>query len=68
MTRIIEKHRCIEGPDPTTISGRVLIVHDRKGKLIGCADPFPGGRPVNRWRQEKLIKEAAKQIIEIAKN
>lgn len=50
-------------PESAGGSGKVLVVTDRKNGIIGRADPYPGGIPVQTWRRKQLEKQTALQLI-----
>lgn len=46
-----------------TTSGRVVVVLDRKRRLVDQADPYPSGIPIQSFRRKQLEREAAMNII-----
>lgn len=46
-----------------TTSGRVVVVLDRKKRLVDQADPYPEGIPVQPFRRKQLERQTAMNII-----
>lgn len=44
-------------------SGKVVVVLDRKKKMVGEADPYPEGVPIQPFRRKQLERQAAMNII-----